>query len=124
MFNNSCATAIDRENYEIIDLRTLRIIRKNAETIRAESFIPLNKSKLRDSKEINSFESFFNNIKTDLNTVLTKNGYTLSDARINIYNGGSKTKSKRRNRSNKKSKRRNNRKTYKKKLRKTYKKRR
>jgi hypothetical protein len=124
MFNNSCATAINIENYEIIDLRTLRVIRKNAEEFRKKSFIPLTKSKLRE-KLTDNFEVEFSLIKKNLEKVLRKYAYNLNDARINMYNGGSKSKSNRKSkRSNKKSKRRNNRKTYKKKLRKTYKKRR
>jgi hypothetical protein len=124
MFNNSCATAIDVENNEITDLRTLRRLRKEADNIRRDSVFPLNISKLRPSKEINSFDTIFISLKKELEEILNGKGYTIIDAKINIHKGGSKSKSNRNQRSNKKSKRKNNRKTYKKKLRKTYKKRR
>jgi hypothetical protein len=128
MFNNSCATAINRENYEITDLRALRRIRREADTIREESSYQVEPTyelrQLERNEKINLIEDFLTNFKIDLLIQLREYGYSLSEA--NIFSGGSKTKSKTKSksnrksnrkskrRSNKKSKRRNNRKTYKK----------
>lgn len=130
IFNNSCATAIDKDDSEITDLRMLRRITKEANDIRYTTRLNLPRLNLRSTTTtvMNTFNSLFKNLIIQLTSVLGNNGYTLKDAKINIntYKGGSKStiKNKNKNKSKGKNKYKHVRKTYKKKLRKTYKKRR
>lgn len=80
IFNNSCATAVDANGYEITNPRTLRSLINDAKDIRQQSRIDLPKLNLRQRPlKIGNYEK----IKVKLSNILRNNGYTFADAEIN-----------------------------------------
>lgn len=80
IFNNSCATAIDENSYEITNPRTLRALIKDAKDIRQQSRTELPKLNLRQRPlKLGNYEQ----LKSQFIRILQKNGYTLADAEIN-----------------------------------------
>lgn len=80
IFNNSCATSIDRNGYEITNSRTLIALIKDAKDIRRQTRIELPVLKLRQKPlKLGNYE----NLKEKFNGILQENSYTFADAEIN-----------------------------------------
>lgn len=80
IFNNSCATAIDKDGIEITNPRTMRALIKDAKDIRQLSRIELPTLNLRKMPtKLENYEK----LKEKIIQILQQNGYTLADAEIN-----------------------------------------